>query len=134
MKTLIIWLLICVGGIWGGYTMQQSQKPYSTDTVRQAVLVDAYDEYNENGRHLFRGIFVDKELQTRFEWAIEPKTFREFSNSGGIAQDMQVKASQFDVNGPYGNEGTAFFGTLFMVFGFIGLGCILIAGLVAIFD
>ena len=134
MKTLIIWLLICVGGIWGGYTMQQSQKAYSTDTVRQVVLVDAYDEYNESGRHLFKGIFVDKELKSRFEWAIEPKTFREFNNSGGVAQDMQVKASQFDVNGPYGNEGTAFFGIMFMVFGIIGLGCILVAGLMAIFD
>ena len=114
--------------------MQQTQKAYSTDSVRQVVLVDAYDEYNENGRHLFRGIFVDKELKTRFEWAIEPRTFREFSNSGGVHQDMQVTASQFDVNTPYGNEGTAFFGILFMVFGFIGLGCILIAGLMAIFE
>lgn len=134
MKTLIIWLLICVGGVWGGYTMQQSQKAYSTDTVRQVVLVDAYDEYNESGRHLFRGIFVDKELNSRFEWAIEPKTFREFSNSGGVQQDMQVKASQFDVNGPYGNEGIAFFAIMFMVFGVIGLGCILVSGLMAIFD
>ena len=134
MKTLIIWLLICVGGIWGGYTMQQSQKAYSTDTVRQVVLVDAYDEYNESGRHLFKGIFVDKELKSRFEWAIEPKTFREFSNSGGIAQDMQVKASQFDVNGPYGNEGTAFFGIMFMVFGFLGIGIIFLAFIAAILD
>lgn len=114
--------------------MQQTQKAYSTDSVRQVVLVDAYDEYNENGRHLFRGIFVDKELKTRFEWAIEPRTFREFSNSGGVHQDMQVTASQFDVNTPYGNQGTAFFGTLLMVFGIAGIGLIFFAFIAAILD
>lgn len=133
MKTLIIWLLIAVGLFWGGFNMQQSQNAYRTAELRQVVMVDAWDEYNESGRHLFKGVFVDKKEGTRFDWAIEPNTFREFERTGS-QRDMQLVASHWDVNGMKGSEATNFFGIMFMCLAVLIFGCVFVGFFAALFD
>lgn len=132
MKGVILSICIIIALIVSGFYMYDSQRAYNKPTLRQVVLVDAYDEYNENGRHLFQGIFVDKELGTRFEWPIEPRTFRDFERTGQQA-DMQVTASAFKVNTPHGSPATSFFGTFLMAIGGLWAVVLLLLGIGVLF-
>lgn len=114
MKGIVAAIILSLSVFWMGFLMKDSQRAFSQPEMRQVILVDAWDEYTESGRHVFKGVFVDKKENTRFHWSIEPQTFRDFDRTGQ-QRDMQVFASHFQVNGHGGSPSTDFFGAFFMV-------------------
>lgn len=113
-------ILVFLGAIFGGAAMQQSAIKWTKAEPRQVLLVDAYERYSESGTPSWTGIFRDKKLNTRFEWSIEPRTYREFIATNA-PQDMVVTASRERMNDPSTPGATIFFGIAFAVFGVIGV-------------
>lgn len=94
-----MWMLLFTGMVMlGGFLLGQTEK-WTKESPRQVLLVDAYEGYNDTGKPYWTGIFRDKELNTRFEWSIEPRTFREFTATNK-PQDMVVTTSRGRVNDP----------------------------------
>ncbi|QYW06697.1 hypothetical protein uav_166 [Pseudomonas phage UAVern] len=95
----LIWMLVWVAVFAGGVALMGSTSKWTKQAPREALMVDAYEAYNESGTPRWTGIFRDKKLNTRFEWPIEPRTFREFTATN-TPKDMVVIASRGQVNDP----------------------------------
>jgi hypothetical protein len=93
------WMAIFVSFFLSGAKFMNQAQPWMKETQRQVLLLDAYEGYSDTGKPYWKGIFRDKELKTRFEWGIEPRTFREFT-ANNQPQDMIVTASRSEVNDP----------------------------------
>ena len=119
MYRFILILCFCLAMV-GGVMMQNSAVKWTKAEPRQVLLVDAYERYSESGTPSWTGIFRDKKLNTRFEWSIEPRTYREFIATNA-PQDMVVTASRERMNDPTTPGATIFFGITFVVFGLIGV-------------
>lgn len=95
----IVLMLAFVGMFLGGGAIMGQTNKWSKETPRAVTLVDAYESYSDTGKPYWTGIFRDKALNTRFEWSIEPKTYREFTATNQ-PQAMVVTASRDRVNDP----------------------------------
>lgn len=102
-------MLVFLAMLTGGAKLMNSTSKWTKESPRQVLLVDAYEGYSDTGKPYWKGIFRDKELNTRFEWSIEPRTFREFTATNK-PQDMVVTTSRGRVNDPTeptGKQGVA---------------------------
>lgn len=100
-ETLYRITLMCAFAIlvaFGGSIMGTTEK-WQKESDRRVTLVDAYEGYKENGDPRYTGVFRDKELNTRFEWSIEPRTFRQFISTNQ-PQDMIINTNRAGVNDP----------------------------------
>lgn len=117
----IMLLFVFVGFFtWGGSIKVQTEK-YTVQKPRHMMMVDAYEQYNENGKPSWTGIFRDNEFNTRLEYGIEPKTYREFVGSNSQPREMIVKASLEKVEHPKTPKAAIFWSTVLMFVGFFGI-------------
>lgn len=85
-------------------------------TPRTAMLYDAYERYDSEGRPSWKGIFKDAATGHRFEYNIEPRQYREFVSTNQTKEYI-VTASKDTLKIPGGPFGTTF-GPFLMITGF----------------
>jgi hypothetical protein len=93
---------------------------FTTKSLRTVTMVDAYERFSESGRPSWKGIFIDDKLGTKFEWDVEPRTFRQFI-ADETPRSMQVTASREEVGDPDTPDGVIFLSSFFILTAFIGL-------------
>lgn len=74
-------------------------------TPRTAMLYDAYERYDSDGRPSWKGIFKDVATGSRFEYNIEPRQYREFISTNQ-SKEYIVTASKDSLGIPGGPFGT----------------------------